>query len=240
MYPYLFALTAIVVLLVGIYMWKRAPSCSSSNACESCSSCPATVGCPYLVQSIRNQFDPLYDVDPNTIISGSEVETQIGQFCDIAFAYQATCPNPDPVISAMYSSLCTSSSGIPMQARRFAKEDDGKEQKEKKIVEKPNANKCFIKPAWTPCVCAVGTQKGSSTRQLKYTSKTGTECPVTSAIQSKMDQQRSCGDQTRSCRCGTVPLPPVPEPAPIPEPVPEPIQEPIPEPVQEPEPVPIL
>lgn len=153
-----------------------------------------------MASTIRGQYDYLYEVDPTGVASGSEMETQIGQFCELSYAYQSMCPNPDPTISSIYSSLCVPTT--MQSARKF------QEEKTKKVVEKPKG-KCFVKTEWEPCSCAEGETKGTSAQVVRYTSKTGTSCSLTSDVQEKMAKRAGCGDPTRSCRCQP-PLPPLP------------------------------
>jgi hypothetical protein len=92
-----------------------------------------------MASTIRGQYDYLYEVDPDYVESGSEMESQIGQFCELSYAYQYMCPNPDSVISSLYTTLCAPTT---MQSgRRF------REEKVKKVVTKPK-EKCFVKTEW--------------------------------------------------------------------------------------------
>jgi hypothetical protein len=158
-----------------------------------------------MASTIRGQYDYLYEVDPTGVAPGSEMESQIGQFCELSYAYQSMCPNPDPTISLIYSSLCAPTT---MQSARKFQEEKASE-KTKKVVTKPK-DKCFVKTEWEPCSCVEGTTKGTSAQVIRYTSKTGSSCTAPADVLEKMNKRSSCGDPTRSCRCQPIPLPSLP------------------------------
>lgn len=185
-----------LVLLWIMYMRMRTRKAKGSSPV-----CSSEMGCPHLTASLRQQFDSLYGLDPVDIVPGSEVETQVDQFCSLGYAYQQTCPNPDETLSKIYSSLC-----VPLTTQSSKTFSSPK----KTSVEKPKSTKCTLKVAWDTCSCDQGKEKGKSIRKVQYTSKDGKECPITPDIQKKITEKSACGEPSRTCRC-LPPPPPIPE-----------------------------